>query len=108
MKQANEELLDKTGPEVLDGVMDANEGEVKPSGFNMNDPDFQPLNPEKPSARKDTVTLEVPRDILRKVSLTNARLGIGAKSQVLALAEIINLSGGSPTDFAISTSTAKR
>ena len=112
-KQSNQDFFDNTDiptSAASEEVMEVIREDIEPtnSDFNMNDPNFEQPNPKKQMPKKDTVTLEVPRDILRKVSLNNARLGIGAKSQVLALAEIINQSGGSPADFAISTSSAKR
>ena len=83
------------------------EPEPEQLDYNENDPDFKDSERKK-QPRGETVTLEVPRDILKKISITNARCGQGAGKQILVLSEIIEQSGGDIKDFVISKSSARR
>ena len=78
------------------------------SDFQSSDPDFKEQKTNRRGSKPNTVCLEVPRDILRKIAITNARCGVGASSQLLTLGEIISQSGGSSEDFVMSRTSAKR
>ena len=79
--------------------------DVEGEGDDHLDPDFNENNRSK---KPSTITLNVPRNILKQTVMTGARCGLGARSHTMNTAQFITSSNGSLEDFVLSKSSANR